>query len=159
MKEDGLGWQKRNQVRKYQIKKRGKVIWERMSASIEQIWNIVASRPKSVFIFTFIIWSSICSNKCGVVFVVIIEGGKEILFRVGGGIIFVRHTFPMSKSSINTKTVLTMTDTTESTELQAFKIQKDGYKVTVKISLCICIVLSWDELKVRQNLLGSHFEI
>ena len=31
-----------------------------------------------------------------------------------------------------------MTDMTESTELQAFKIQKDGYKVTVKI----CIVLS-----------------
>ena len=52
-----------------------------------------------------------------------------------------------------------MTDMTESTELQAFKRPKDGYKVTVKISLCICIVLSWDELKVRQNLLGSHFEI
>ena len=84
MKEDGLGWQKRNQVRKYQIKKRGKVIWERMSASIEQIWNIVASRPKSVFISIFIICSSICSKKCGVVFVVIIEGGKEILFFWGG---------------------------------------------------------------------------
>ena len=33
----------------------------------------------------------------------------------------------MSKSSIKTKTVLTMTDTTESTELQAFKRKKDGY--------------------------------
>ena len=77
-------------------------------------------------------WCSFCR---------IIEGGKEILF-LGGGDIFVRHTFPMSKSSINTKTVLTMTDMTESTELQAFKRQKDGYKVTVKISLCICIVLS-----------------
>ena len=40
-----------------------------------------------------------------------------------------------------------------------FKRQKDGYKVTVKISLCICVVLSWDELKVRQNLLASDYEI
>ena len=40
----------------------------------------------------------------------------------------------MSKSSIKTKTVLTMTDMTESTKLQAFKRPKDGYKVTVKIS-------------------------
>ena len=47
----------------------------------------------------------------------------------------------MLKSSIKTKTVLTMTDMTESTELLAFKRQKDGYKVTVKISLCICVVL------------------
>ena len=52
-----------------------------------------------------------------------------------------------------------MTDMTESTELLAFKRQKDGYKVTVKISLCICVVLSWDELKVRQNLLDSDYEI
>ena len=52
-----------------------------------------------------------------------------------------------------------MTDMTQSTELLAFKRQKDGYKVTVKISLCICVVLSWDELKVRQNLLGSDYEI
>ena len=35
-----------------------------------------------------------------------------------------------------------MTDMTQSTELQAFKRQKDAYKVTVKISLCICNVLS-----------------
>ena len=48
----------------------------------------------------------------------------------------------MSKSSIKTKTVLTMTDMKESIELQTFKRQKDGYKVTVKISLCICVVLS-----------------
>ena len=48
----------------------------------------------------------------------------------------------MSNSSIKTKTVLTMTDMTESTELQAFKRPKDGYKVTVKISMCICVVLS-----------------
>ena len=40
----------------------------------------------------------------------------------------------------------------ESTELLAFKRQKDGYKIAVKISLCICLVLSWDELKVQQNL-------
>ena len=68
-------------------------------------------------------------------------------------------TIPTSKSNIKTKTVLTMTDMTESTELLAFKRQKDGYKVTVKISLCICVVLSWDELKVRQNLLDSDYEI
>ena len=81
---------------------------------------------------------------------------KKCFFLVN---IFVRHTFPMSKSSIKTKTVLTMTDMTESTELLAFKRQKDGYKVTVKISLCICVVLSWDELKVWQNLLDSVCEI
>ena len=52
-----------------------------------------------------------------------------------------------------------MTDMTESTELLAFKRQKDGYKVAVKISLCICVVLSWDELKVRQNLLDSDYEM
>ena len=34
----------------------------------------------------------------------------------------------MSKSSIKTKTVLTMTDMTKSTELQAFIRQKNGYK-------------------------------
>ena len=65
----------------------------------------------------------------------------------------------MSKSSIKTKTVLTMTDMTKSTELQAFKRPKDGYKVTVKISLCICVVPSWDELKVRQNSFDSDYEI
>ena len=64
----------------------------------------------------------------------------------------------MSKSSIKTKKVLTMTDVTESTELQAFERQKDGYKITIKVSLCICVVLSWDELKVRQNLLDSNYE-
>ena len=48
---------------------------------------------------------------------------------------FVRQTFPMSKSSIKTKIVLTMTDMTESIELQAFKRQKDGYKGTLKILL------------------------
>ena len=37
-----------------------------------------------------------------------------------------------------------MTDMTQFTELQAFKRPKDGYKDTVKISLCICVVLSWD---------------
>ena len=81
---------------------------------------------------------------------------RNIYFLVN---IFVRHTFPMSKSSIKTKTVLTMTDMTQSTELQALKRPKDGYKVTVKISLCICVVPSWDELKVRQNLFDSDYEI
>ena len=37
----------------------------------------------------------------------------------------------MSKSGIKTKTVLPMTDMTESTELLAFKRRDDGYKVTV----------------------------
>ena len=52
-----------------------------------------------------------------------------------------------------------MTDMTESTELLDFKRQKDGYKVDEKISLCIWVVLSWDELKVWQNLLASDHEI
>ena len=52
-----------------------------------------------------------------------------------------------------------MTDMTQSTELQAFIRKKDGYKVTVKISLCIFVVLSWDELKVRQKLLDSDYEM
>ena len=183
-----------------------------MSASIEQIWNIVASRPKFIFSPIFIFLT--CSNNCGVVFlskyILVFEKWlfsldcsnmqiftvnitrvvwlhvtnlfdlryfcehnplfyhlnlipchywswqRNIYFLVN---IFVRHTFPMSKSSIKTKTVLTMTDMTESTELQAFKRQKDEYNVTVKISLCICVVLSWDELKVRQNLLDSDYEI
>ena len=30
----------------------------------------------------------------------------------------------------------------ESTELQAFKRKMDGNKIIVKISLCICVVLS-----------------
>ena len=47
---------------------------------------------------------------------------RNIYFLVN---IFVRHTFSMSKSSIKTKTVLTMTDMTESIELLAFKRQKD----------------------------------
>ena len=49
---------------------------------------------------------------------------RNIYFLVN---IFVRHTFPMSKSSIKTKTVLTMTDMTQSTELQVLKRPKDGY--------------------------------
>ena len=49
----------------------------------------------------------------------------------------------MSKSSIKTETVLTMTDTTEPTELLAFKRRKDGYKVTVEISMCISVILSY----------------
>ena len=56
---------------------------------------------------------------------------------------FIRHTFSMSKSSIKTETVLTMTNTTEPTEPLAFKRRKDGYKVTVKISMCISVVLSY----------------
>ena len=51
-----------------------------------------------------------------------------------------------------------MTDMKESTEFLAFKRQKDGFKVK-KISLSIYIFLSWDELKVRKNLLASDYEI
>ena len=47
----------------------------------------------------------------------------------------------MSKS-VSKQTVLAMTDMKESTELLAFKRQKNGYNVTVKISLFICVVLS-----------------
>ena len=65
----------------------------------------------------------------------------------------------MSKSSIKTKTVLTLTDMTQSTKLRAFLRQKDGCKVTVKISLCICVVPSRDKLEVRKNLLDSDYEI
>ena len=81
---------------------------------------------------------------------------RNIYFLV---IIFVRHTFSMSKKSIKTKTVLTMTDMTESTKLLVFKRQKDGYKVIVKISLWMRVILFWDELKVRQNVLVSDYEI
>ena len=45
----------------------------------------------------------------------------------------------MSKSSIKTKTVLTMTDMTESTELQAFKRQKDVIKLLLKF-LCVFLL-------------------
>ena len=38
-----------------------------------------------------------------------------------------------------------MTNMTEPAELLDFKRQKDVYKDTIKISLCICVVLSWDE--------------
>ena len=49
---------------------------------------------------------------------------RNIYFLVN---IFVRHTFSLSNSSIKTKTILTMTDVTESfTELQTFKREKDG---------------------------------
>ena len=49
----------------------------------------------------------------------------------------------MSKSCIKTETVLTMTNMTEPTELLAFKRQNGGYKVTVKISMGISVVLSY----------------
>ena len=68
----------------------------------------------------------------------------------------------MSKSSIKTKTVLTMTDMTESTELLAFKRQMDGYKVTVKISLCICVVphvTNVLDLRYKHNPLFYHLNL
>ena len=151
-----------------------------MSASIEEIWNIVASRPKFVFSPYFLFCSPICPDNCGVVFLwkyIFVFGQtiffvrplnyeiftlnitrvvwphvtnllhlryfyqhnpffyhlnltpchywswqkKNVYFLVN---IFVRHTFSMSKSSIKTKTVLTMTDMTEPNELHAFKRQR-----------------------------------
>ena len=159
-----------------------------MSASVAQIWNIVASSPKFDFTPTFMFCSPIwCSflwkyilvfekwffsfdrsnmqiftvNITRVVWVHIYiyiyicmyvcmfykldlryfflhnplfyhlnliswhywSWQRNIFFWVN---IFVRHTFLMSKSNIKTKTVLTMTDKTESTELRAWKRQKDG---------------------------------
>ena len=49
--------------------------------------------------------------------------------------IFVRHTFPMSKSNIKTKTVLTRTDMTESTELRSFKRQQKTFLVYLCCSI------------------------
>ena len=72
---------------------------------------------------------------------------------------FVRHTFPMSKSSIKTKTVLTITDMTQSTELPHLKNKSMVIKLLWNISLCICVIPSWDQLKVQQNLLASDYEI
>ena len=147
-----------------------------MSASVAQIWNIVASSPKFDFTPTFMfcspIWCSFLWKYILVfekwffsfdrsnmqIFTVNItrvvwphvtnvldlryfcehnplfyhlnlipchywSWQRNIYFLVN---IFVRHTFSMSKSSIKTKTVLTMTDKTESTELRAWKRQKDG---------------------------------
>ena len=170
-----------------------------MSASIKQIWNIVASRPKFVFSPTFIFCSQICSNNCGGVllwkYILVFEKWlfsfdrsnmqiftvnitrvvwrhvtnlldlryfcqhnplfyhlnlipchywswqRNIYFLVN---IFVQHIFPMSKSSIKTKTVLTMTNMTESTELQAFKRPKDGYCKNFLVYLC-CSILRWTQ--------------
>ena len=152
-----------------------------MSASIDQIWNIVASRPKFVFSPTFTFCSPICPNNCGVVFlrkyVLVFEklyfsfdrSNMQILTLNITRVVwphvanlldlryFCQHnplfyhlnllmpchywswqrniyffgeyfcpTIPTSKSNIKTKTVLTMTDMTESAELQVFKRQKDG---------------------------------
>ena len=159
-----------------------------MTASIEQIWNIVASHLKFLLSSTFVFCSPICPYNFGVVFwwkyILVFEKWfflfnrsnmkiftvnitrvvwrhvtnlldlryfcqhnplfyhlnlipchywscqRNIYFLVN---IFVPHTFSMSKSSLKTKTVLTMTDMIESTELLAFKRQTDGYKVTIFI--------------------------
>mgnify|MGYP006963818675 CR=1 FL=1 len=42
------------------------------------------------------------------------------------------------------------------TESLNFKLLKDK-RMVIKL-LCICVVLSWDELKVRQSLLDSDYE-
>ena len=99
-------------------------------------------------------WSFVLSSKLNPLS--FLKLAKKYLFF---GEYFCLTDFSMSKSSIKTKTVLTMTDMTESIELLAFKRRKYGYKVTGKFSLCICVVLSWDELKIWQNLLASEYEI
>ena len=163
-----------------------------MSASIAQIWNILASRPKFDFTPTFIFCSPICPNNCGVVFlwkyILVFEKWLFSFDRSNMQIftvnitrvvwphvtnlldlryfcqhnplfyhlnlipchywswqrniyfwwIFFGRLFLCRKSNIKTKTILTMTDMKESTELQTFKRQKNGWKVTVKISLCLC---------------------
>ena len=48
---------------------------------IAQIWNILASRPKFVFIPTFIFCSPICSNNCGVVFYIYLYAKMYFSFR------------------------------------------------------------------------------
>ena len=73
--------------------------------------------------------------------------------------IFVRHTFSMSKNSIKTKTVLTNDRHDRIYWASSFSKTKGWLYVTLKICLCICAVLSWDELKVQQNLLASDCEI
>ena len=80
-------------VRTEVIKQAGESILheERMSASIKQIWNIVASRPKFVFTPTLIFCSPICSNSCGVVFL-----WKYIL-------VFEKWLFLFDCSNMNTK--------------------------------------------------------
>ncbi|KAK2563286.1 hypothetical protein P5673_013649 [Acropora cervicornis] len=65
------------------------------------------------------------------------EPGKKYLFF--GEYFCPAYFFGMSKSSINTKAVLTITDMTESTELLALKRQKEGYKAAVKFS-CVFVL-------------------
>ena len=151
-----------------------------MSVSIEQIWDILASRPKFVFNPTLIFvaqyvliivvhlfcenvlhyyWNDFsfremtffvrplknanfrrdyypsCATSCNkytdlqyfcphnplfyhLKLIPFHYWSKKCLVLVNT---FVRHTFPVSKSSIKTKTVLTMTDMTESTELPDFR--------------------------------------
>ena len=64
----------------------------------------------------------------------------------------------MLKSSIKTKTVLTTTDMTESTELLAFDRQKDSYKVTVELLVYLCCSIV-RRTQRPQNLLASDYEI
>ena len=63
-----LSFQLSCKVRRLNGSKNALWILREVSASIAQIWNIVASRPKLVFTPTFIFCSPICSYNCGVVF-------------------------------------------------------------------------------------------
>ena len=145
-----------------------------MSACIRQT---AASHPKSAFTPTFILWSPVCPNNCGVLFLwkhILLFGKWFFSFDRSNMQIFTvnitwvvwphvtnildlryfcQHSplfcllkllpchywswqrniyffgeyfcstfaFSLSNSSIKTKTILTISDMTESTELQAFK--------------------------------------
>ena len=73
---------------------------------------------------------------------------------------FVRHTFSMSKSGIKTETVLTMTDTTEPTELLAFerRLIADGFAFSfgqhksVKRALAFGVSAYWSRNTVYSSL-------
>ena len=78
---------------------------------------------------------------------------------------FVRHTFSMSKSGIKTETVLTMTDTTEPTELLAFerRLIADGFAFSfgqhksVKRALAFGVSAYWSRNTVYSSLhRGAH---
>ena len=77
----------------------------------------------------------------------------------------VRHTFSMSKSGIKTETVLTMTDTTEPTELLAFerRLIADGFAFSfgqhksVKRALAFGVSAYWSRNTVYSSLHRSAY--
>ena len=141
-----------------------------MSASIVQIWNIVTSRSKFVFTPSFIFCSLICSNNGDVVFFVkIYFSFRELTFFYSTAQI--RKFSPwisleLCDDSTWPPTFLSTHAFVLSSKLNPLLLLKlaNKYllfgeyfcKVTVKVSLCICVVLSWDKVKVRQNSLHTY---